>query len=129
MRWSSQIKDGKTFLRVGKFSAVLAFRSTPFRFGRGKQTVIGSGLRLHGDGVVYSYSQNENRSTFTCPHCKRQATVIRKAEAAHCPKCERVMQSDWQFCPNDGTKRPASETAWKFCPFCSRAVTMTEAAR
>ena len=74
------------------------------------------------DGILYSTTRREQRATFTCPHCKRQATVVRRVETPKCPKCERTFQSSWQFCPNDGTKRPASQSAWQYCPFCSRRV-------
>jgi len=65
----------------------------------------------------------EVRSTFTCPHCKNQVTVIHKHEAPKCDKCGRVFHDDWQFCPFDGAKRPASaDPDWQFCPICGERI-------
>jgi hypothetical protein len=62
------------------------------------------------------------RYTFTCPHCKGQATMVRSGDQPKCPKCSRLFQSDWQFCPADGTKRPAAPSGWRFCPLCGKQV-------
>ena len=74
--------------------------------------------------LVYTLGSGENRATFICPHCKGQATVIRHNQPLKCPKCSRTFQGDWQFCPFDGAKRPASTGGWKFCPVCGKEVNM-----
>jgi hypothetical protein len=73
---------------------------------------------------VYGLSTGENRSTFICPHCKGQVTVIRQRQLPKCPKCSRTFQGEWQFCPFDGAKRPAVAGGWKYCPICGKAVDM-----
>ncbi len=140
-RWGREIKEGKTVYRIGKnipAPAVPMFRfsgTTPATVFRSDvPTVFRSDvpveLRLDSfrgqNGFVYTYPKREERSTFTCPHCKRQATVIRKVETPKCPKCERVFQPSWQFCPYDGTRRPAGETTWKACPFCGKQVSRAD---
>ena len=70
----------------------------------------------------YNFSTAEERSTFTCPHCKEQVTIIKKHTAPKCPTCGRVFMDDWKFCPFDGTKRPAETTGWNFCPHCGKAI-------
>lgn len=72
--------------------------------------------------LLYNSVSVEDRSTFNCPHCKSQTTVIRKKQQPKCTKCQRAFQSDWQFCPVDGTKRPASAGPWKYCPVCGKEV-------
>lgn len=84
-------------------------------------------LQQHPDlnlnaAVPYVLNLQEQRSTFRCPHCKGQSTVIRKADQPKCEKCQRPFQPDWQFCPADGAKRPASASEWRFCPFCGKRV-------
>jgi hypothetical protein len=74
-----------------------------------------------GGGVTpYIYQFNEQRSTFRCPHCKGQSTVIRQSQQPKCEKCSRTFQPDWQFCPADGAKRPAAAAEWRYCPFCGK---------
>ena len=69
----------------------------------------------------------EERSTFTCPHCKQQVTVLHQHTAPKCEKCSRTFHDDWQFCPFDGAKRPASAgTDWQFCPLCGKSVKAPE---
>ena len=76
-----------------------------------------------GDTLLNSIGINEVRSTFTCPHCKNQVTVIHKPESPKCEKCGRVFHDDWQFCPFDGAKRPAgTDTDWQFCPICGERI-------
>lgn len=67
-------------------------------------------------------NQQEERSTFICPHCKGQTTVVRHHQQPKCPKCNRVFQDEWQFCPIDGAKRPPFPGAWRFCPMCGKEV-------
>ena len=65
----------------------------------------------------------EVRSTFTCPHCKQQVTVIHQHQSPKCDQCGRVFHDDWQFCPFDGAKRPATAGIdWQFCPLCGKSV-------
>jgi len=83
------------------------------------------GLSTSTDGwkpMLYNLTSSEERSTFTCPHCKQQVTVIKKHVAPKCPTCGRTFQDDWKFCPVDGTKRPDDPGEWKFCPHCGKAV-------
>ena len=134
VRWGRETKDGKTVYRIGK--NVPAFATPMIRFSSASPATayrsalpLLSGtvpLRALENGLIYSFGSREERSTFTCPHCKRQATVIRKVETPKCPKCERAFQPSWQFCPHDGTRRPASETTWKACPFCGKQVSQSD---
>lgn len=71
---------------------------------------------------LFTYNTTEERSTFTCPHCKGQATVIRHRQVPKCPKCGRDFQNEWQFCPFDGSKKPTTTSAWHFCPICGKEV-------
>jgi hypothetical protein len=65
----------------------------------------------------------EVHSTFTCPHCKQQVTVIHRHETTKCETCGRPFHDDWQFCPFDGGKRAAkANTDWQFCPLCGKSV-------
>lgn len=142
VRWGREVKPttalkpGKTnstIYRIGKINSLIApaLRLTApgntylnrliVRPNQSRSTTVAPAYE-GGAGLLYSLSQRETRSTFTCPHCKRQATVIRKTEAPKCPQCERVFQPTWQFCPQDGTRRPAGESAWKNCPFCGKTV-------
>lgn len=65
---------------------------------------------------------NEQRLTFTCPHCKGKSTMIRENQQPKCPKCARLFEKEWKFCPVDGTKRPSSPGQWRYCPSCGREV-------
>ena len=76
-----------------------------------------------GNTLLGTTSVSEVRSTFTCPHCKQQVTVIHKHESPKCEKCGRTFRDDWQFCPFDGAKRTATAgTDWQFCPICGKSV-------
>jgi DNA-directed RNA polymerase subunit RPC12/RpoP len=84
---------------------------------------LGAPTALPSNPLIYGYSATEQRSTFTCPHCKRQVTVLRQKQTPKCPQCGRTFQSDWKFCPFDGAKRPADNAAeWQFCPYCGKRV-------
>ena len=72
--------------------------------------------------TLYRMRVEELRSTFTCPHCKGQVTALRTRQEPKCPKCGRLFQGDWQYCPADGTKRPAISSDWRFCPLCGHRV-------
>lgn len=136
------LKDGKSTMRIFKYGAE----------GKGKLSafpqVLNFNLPLQPDGTVqlpnqlperlkklmqqtgidvnaavpYVLNLQEQRSTFRCPHCKGQSTVLRKADQPKCEKCGRQFLPDWQFCPADGAKRPAPASEWRFCPFCGKRV-------
>ncbi len=74
------------------------------------------------DALRYLVTATEERSTFTCPHCKEQVTVIKKHTTIKCPTCGRGYQDDYKFCPFDGTKRPADSSKWSFCPHCGKSI-------
>jgi hypothetical protein len=115
-------------------SAVYRIGKTLPRRERGvvlNATGMGGGSGFLGprflDSVPYQYFNREERSTFTCPHCKATNTVSRVRQQPKCPKCTRVFQPDWQFCPADGAKRPAGPSDWKYCPSCGKQVTPPKA--
>ncbi len=70
----------------------------------------------------------EQRLSLECPHCKVKSTIIRQRSQPKCAKCSRTFQGDWQFCPIDGSKRPADPNEWKFCPACGKKVEIEKAA-
>ncbi len=71
------------------------------------------------NGSVYRF-EREERSTFTCPHCKRTITVLGQKD--QCVQCSRGFQRDWAFCPFDGATRATPLSDWKVCPFCTKGV-------
>ena len=76
-----------------------------------------------GSTLIRTSDATEVRSTFTCPHCKQQVTVIHQHQAPKCDTCGRVFHDDWQFCPFDGAKRPANASSdWQFCPICGKSI-------
>ena len=76
-----------------------------------------------GNTLFGTRDVTEVRSTFTCPHCKQQVTVLHQHQAPKCETCGRVFHDDWQFCPFDGAKRPADAGGdWQFCPICGKSV-------
>lgn len=60
------------------------------------------------------------RSTFTCPHCKRSVTILGLKD--QCGQCQRQLQRGWTYCPFDGAKRTTLLEDWKACPFCLKGV-------
>lgn len=62
------------------------------------------------------------QSVFDCPHCKEHIVIEHAPRAPKCPKCNQAFQARWNYCPNDGTKRPASAGTWQFCPKCGKRV-------
>lgn len=97
---------------TGQGTAKALTPTKPFALNNGTNFAIGNTL----------YTANtltETRSTFTCPHCKKQVTVLHQHQSPKCETCGRTFHDDWQFCPFDGFKRPAgAESAWQFCPLC-----------
>ncbi|HEU4753411.1 MAG TPA: hypothetical protein VFU47_09925 [Armatimonadota bacterium] len=127
--WALEKKDGKTTLRLGKKvrGGLLApGLSGLYKLDGGdnvlKRFVVPAVPGAPGRSPLVLDWVTTQRSTFTCPHCKNQATVLRQRQAPKCPKCNRVFQPEWQFCPADGTKRPATTDDWRFCPFCGKRV-------
>ncbi len=74
-----------------------------------------------------NYLGAETRTSITCPHCKGNVTAIRTRTAPKCTKCSRTFQAGWEFCPADGTKRPAENNEWKHCPLCGKEVDFSKA--
>ena len=135
--WRREVRDGKTVIRVGK--SIPAGQS-----GLAEVPVLGN-LPIVGDlfrnrdnpaklpdvsvslpYTSYVLSRTEQRSTFTCPHCKGQTTVVRRNQQPKCPTCTRMFEAGWKFCPADGTKRPPTPGAWRFCPMCGKTVRMEQ---
>ena len=80
-----------------------------------------------GNSLVGTTNLLETRSTFTCPNCKHQVTVIHQHQAPKCDKCGRAFHDDWDFCPFDGAKRPANTNDdWQFCPICGKSIKADE---
>jgi hypothetical protein len=104
---------GKTITTRNLFSRVMV---------SGKDTVWSPSLRLSDSLLPYTLYGKEDRSTFTCPHCRQQSTMVRVKQQPKCPKCTRMFQPEWQFCPADGTRRPAIPGEWRFCPACGKQV-------
>jgi hypothetical protein len=67
-------------------------------------------------------TMTEDRASFTCPHCRNQSTTIFQRGQPRCPRCSRMFQPEWQFCPSDGAKRPYVNKPWKFCPHCGKGI-------
>jgi hypothetical protein len=112
------VQDAQVVYRFGKKVPV----SGRMLFGSGGG--VPTMAEIFHDGGAFSVltRTREERSTFNCPHCKGQTTMVRVKQKASCPKCSRLMQDDWQFCPADGTKRPAAPNEWRYCPICGKNV-------
>lgn len=106
--------------RVGKTISTRTL--LPRMLFHGKEGVVAPSLQLSETLVPFTVYGREERSTFTCPHCKQQSTMVRVKQQPKCPKCARVYQPEWQFCPADGTRRPAPPGEWRFCPACGKQV-------
>lgn len=74
----------------------------------------------------WTFTMTEVQSSFTCPHCHGQVTTLRQRGQPNCPKCGRVFQNEWQFCPADGARRPYTNRTWHFCPICGKAIEFGE---
>lgn len=73
-------------------------------------------------GRLFTVRETEERSTFTCPTCRFQATILAKRHPVKCAACGREMQDDWKVCPFDGARRPAGQTEWRVCPHCGTPI-------
>src|SRR5262249_5489436 len=102
--WSFESKDKKSVLRVGKTVRPNSVSELLRTFtARGAAPWASTRNSLYAPdlkGLTRIYGQQ--RYTFTCPHCKGQVTGIRQAQAPACPKCGRIFEPDWKFCPVDG---------------------------
>ncbi len=140
VKYSIEMKDKKRIYHIGKSARSGVFFTDPAGANRLFFANPGSDLSFHLDRLVqpranslstdlftplvYTSWLSEERSSFTCPHCKGQVTVLRHRQQPKCPKCGRAFSSDWQFCPADGTRRPAVSGTWKYCPICGKEVKM-----
>ncbi len=143
LRWSVQRRGNDWIYRVGTNADnlfalpqnTLKVFQTPNEdskfFGNNKPYVLtlprdsnaySSVLADPSSAKLFTYRTTEERATFTCPHCHGQVTMIRTRQQPKCPRCGRTFQSDWEFCPYDGAKRPASTSAWHYCPLCGKQV-------
>ncbi len=124
--WRVETKGSATRVRVGRSlkPSILSWQSGSTRpaFATFDQLRAPTSARTLAAPVAFSMMRMEDRSTFTCPHCDRKATVVKESSSAHCPKCTKRMKDDWQFCPSDGARRPAAVLPWKFCPMCGKSV-------
>lgn len=126
--WTVEMREGKPTYRVGKgvrsgFAAIGPVIGDALRQGLITAPEITAFVPNANSRLgTYFYGLSEERSTFTCPHCKGMTTLLRQRQQPKCTKCQRAFQSDWQFCPADGAKRPAAPNQWKFCPHCGKDV-------
>lgn len=124
--WMHETRDGKARLRIMKGRPGLLSALT--RAGTLLEGVPDAGrlfsLRMQPgpDGVAYVLGAREKRASFECPHCKGKVTLVQPSEAVRCAKCGIPFQENWQFCPRDGTRRPAAQPAVRFCPLCGKEV-------
>jgi len=114
--WRRETRDGKPVYRFGK---ALARRVASVFYPIAPSFSLSTGTVAD---VFASRLFAEERHSFTCPHCKAEATVLRARRAPRCVQCSREFQSAWQFCPFDGEKRPAPAQEWKHCPVCGKAL-------
>jgi hypothetical protein len=137
--WKNGEKSHSTTLqssfRITKAPSVNPFFSAARNLFRNDYNLSDS-LKSHRGDLFFNNPKNgslsyyelvapEHRSTFTCPHCKGQVTVVRRTQAPKCPKCGRTFQPDWQFCPADGSPRPRDPGEWKFCPLCGKPIDLS----
>ena len=143
--WSVGTKDGKSTYRFGKnlqpfgnwiFDGNSAKALRVWEDGKNKSLFNnlnkGNSFVFTDPGTGLSTFKNylgvESRISVVCPHCKGRVTAIQKKTAPQCAKCSRVFQAGWDYCPVDGTKRPAeSATEWKHCPLCGKDVDFSKA--
>lgn len=63
------------------------------------------------DGSWYCDTCSSYRDTEFCPVCGAQRPVS-EAATWFCPKCGKELPSDYEFCPDDGTKKTISHGSW-----------------
>lgn len=90
--------------------------SDPQPFLRGGATTDSPQLRI--------YRWQTQKRTFTCPRCHNSISILQEHKDIKCTKCQRNFEDSWKVCPYDGTKRPESKTAWKYCPICGKGITL-----
>lgn len=125
--WNIERRQGKTIVHVTKPTQPVAAHVAPTFAGIAGLLGRVEGQRMEFEwgpdlNVIYRLSAQEERSTFTCPHCKGQVTVIRQRQQPKCTRCSRPFQAEWQFCPIDGARRPPAPGEWQFCPVCGKPV-------
>lgn len=125
--WMRETRDGKTIIRIGKRrSGLWPDRTGAGVFEIGPLPGVGQMLSLRmqrgPDGIAYVLGARERRASFECPHCKGKVTLLHSTEQVRCAKCGVPFQENWQFCPRDGARRPASQPDVRFCPLCGKEV-------
>jgi hypothetical protein len=126
--WSREIRNGVERFRVGKSVRSRVSSTMSFALPQGAMgalrpftaEVVGPAMSNLTGGL--NFSPSTVHSTFRCSHCNGQTTIVRSQSQPRCPKCERTFQRDWQYCPADGTKRPATPAEFQFCPICGKKV-------
>jgi hypothetical protein len=118
----TQIHVGKTISAV---PSSLPFRAVtiPGPPPSGAQSVLPGGVTA-GNPQLRIYRWQSQKRTFTCPRCHNSISILQEPEDIKCTKCQRGFEDSWKVCPYDGTKRPESKTAWKFCPICGKGITL-----
>lgn len=86
-----------------------------------KQIVLRDLDRVRTFPLTPSAIRTEDRSKFTCPHCRKSVTIVEQPKS-NCAQCSQPFQPDWTYCPFDGAKRTMAIDEWKACPFCAREV-------
>jgi hypothetical protein len=128
LNWYGESHDGKIVVHIRKkldmgtsrgYKSMLTIPNTTTPFNADTYLRM---LPSLGSAQAYTVRSRETRSTFTCPNCHNQVTIIRKNVAPKCTTCGRPFEPDWKVCPFDGTKRPEAKDDWKFCPICGKPI-------
>jgi hypothetical protein len=122
--WQTELKDGKVLYRLGKSIASSGLGSLLQSFVTLDLPEV---ARLYStpsrEGLLWrAYTGAEERASIACPHCKAQITRVVKRSVPKCPKCGLAFEPSWKVCPMDGTKRPETGAAWKYCPECGKTL-------
>ncbi len=124
-QWVAEKRGDKTVVRIGKNVAPDLFRFYSGIGGSGgvaridalkPLTVPGTNSirveRGSGDApFIYQYRTSEQRSTFTCPKCGKQTTIVQKADA------------------KPGDAKDKNHVEWHYCPYCGKKVAGIDAVR
>ena len=127
-QWVAEKRGDKTVVRIGKNVAPDLFRFYSGIGGSGEIaridalkpfTVPGtSSIRIEhrsGDApLIYQYRTSEQRSTFTCPKCGKQTTIVQK-NSAKPGDAKDKNHGEWHYCPYCG-KKVADASADYFAP-------------